>query len=284
MLPQAEKRKPPVVHDKTKPSRKLRPGDLVCGQCGEANVSSRKFCSRCGTSLATAAVVKTPWWRKLIPHRKPKTLPAGERPGQGGNKQRRRFSIGALGRPLRGALAAALVIGALLYSTFTPIRSNVNERLGALKGQVEGIISPQYDPIHPVAIVASSQANGHPPSAAFDTFKNTYWMSLPIGAFRAVPTLIVRFDQPVNLDKVQIRNGSSDNFAGTERAKTIKLLFRNTNKAYQFAVEDTPDLKNYTIHNGHKVTTVEIDFPALNSATQGSPQLALTQITFFEKQ
>jgi hypothetical protein len=35
-------------------SRRPGAGDLVCGECGETNPPARKFCRRCGTSLASA--------------------------------------------------------------------------------------------------------------------------------------------------------------------------------------------------------------------------------------
>ena len=42
---------------KTKPTRRLRPGDLICGQCGEGNPPVRRFCGRCGDSLDRKSVV-----------------------------------------------------------------------------------------------------------------------------------------------------------------------------------------------------------------------------------
>jgi len=53
-------------HGTLPPSRKLRPGDKICGDCGEGNNANRRFCSRCGASLDEAAVVRTKWWRKLL--------------------------------------------------------------------------------------------------------------------------------------------------------------------------------------------------------------------------
>jgi hypothetical protein len=63
---------------KSAPSRELQPGDLVCGSCGEANLPTRRFCSRCGNELEGAEVVKAPWWRRILPKRKPREARAVE--------------------------------------------------------------------------------------------------------------------------------------------------------------------------------------------------------------
>ena len=39
---------------KVTPSRTALPGDLACEECGEVNPPDRRFCRRCGASLASA--------------------------------------------------------------------------------------------------------------------------------------------------------------------------------------------------------------------------------------
>ena len=102
MKPQVAKKQAKVIQ-KTKPTRRLKPGDLICGECGEGNPPARKFCSRCGTSLEAAKLVKKKWWQKLIPKRKVKTLEVGERPGVGGVKGKKaRKPMGAVLRRILG--------------------------------------------------------------------------------------------------------------------------------------------------------------------------------------
>ncbi|WP_173160293.1 hypothetical protein [Phytohabitans suffuscus] len=43
---------------------------------------TRKFCHRCGDSLVSAEVVRAPWWRRLLPRRRPNTVQSGLRPGE----------------------------------------------------------------------------------------------------------------------------------------------------------------------------------------------------------
>src|SRR5690606_30342884 len=129
--PRPPKRKQP-------PSRKIQPGDLICGDCGEPNDAARKFCRRCAASLAEATVAKTPWWRRL--RRKPKAQPeAGTRPG-GRNAQSLKSRGRTAQRLLRMTLALAAVAlawTALLGPWRAPVFSWVGDRYDQVRGLVD---------------------------------------------------------------------------------------------------------------------------------------------------
>src|SRR5262249_50847192 len=149
---------------------------------------------------------KQRWWRKLIPKRKPKTLEAGARPRQAGGKSPRGFSLGETLKPLRPILAPPPVLRAILYCARAPPLTSVNNHISSAKHTVEGWITPQFDIVRGNVTTASGQTRGHPATAAFDNFKNTYWE-----ATNATPTVTLRFESPVNIDKIVVRNGASDN-------------------------------------------------------------------------
>jgi len=281
IAPQQAKRKPPVVREKTKPSHKLRPGDLICGQCGEGNPPSRKFCSRCGNNLETAKTVKTPWWRKIIPHRKPKTLDAGERPGKGGQKGVRkpfnpvRLLTSTVGKVLMIVLPLFLI--ALVF--FPSLRSKVSDWFSKEKSSIESKITPQYTQIHAFEVPkASSAIPGHPAVKAFDGFSNTYWAAQ---ASDAQPHLIVQFSQPVNIDKIILRNGASDQFDTFNRVKQLKFVFPQG--SYTVNAQDVGDPKTYTVKHGHNVARFEIDIVSQYPALEGQHQLAITELSFFQQ-
>ncbi len=69
------------------PTKEPSAGDLVCGQCGEGNEPVRKFCRRCGNSLATAVVASTAKSGKFRRERKPRVLAAGEQHDPVGHRQ-----------------------------------------------------------------------------------------------------------------------------------------------------------------------------------------------------
>jgi hypothetical protein len=281
IAPQQAKRKPPVVREKTKPSRKLKPGDLICGQCGEGNPPSRKFCSRCGNSLETAKTVKTPWWRKIIPHRKPKTLEAGARPGKGGQPGVRKgfHPVAMLKTGLGKVLAIALPIFMLLILVVPSARSWAFGGLGSLKDKISSWFSPQYEQIHAFEVPkASSAVPGHPAVKAFDGFSNTFWAAQ---AGDAQPHLIVQFSQPVSIDKIILRNGASDQFDTFNRVKQLKFVFPQG--SYTVNAQDVGDPKTYSIKHGHNVARFEIDVVSQYPALEGQHQLAITELSFFQQ-
>ncbi len=184
VLPQRVKPRVAPV-SKTKPTRRLQPGDLVCGQCGEGNPPVRKFCSRCGESLVAAEVVRTPWYRRLMFWRRgPRTLEAGSRPGREGVKGPKGAALGKQYRRLRAALAALLLFLSLLYLAAPPVKDLVDRTIGrpiiALKDTVVGWFNGLSDPfidVAPVAAVSEPNAlevKDHPASNVIDS-TDSFW-------------------------------------------------------------------------------------------------------------
>jgi hypothetical protein len=278
VTPQTARVRPPTVRPSA-PTRRLRPGDLVCGDCGEGNAAERKFCSRCGGSLATAETVRTPWYRKLLPRRRPKTLAAGERPGKAGASGRRRApSVAGLGRRLRMLVALVLLLGGLLYGMFAPFRNAVNERVGPMKQRVTAKIFGAYDPVSATEAAGTSEVRGHPATAAIDGFRNTFWQA---PGRDGQPTLVLSFARPVNLDRMLLRSGSSTAFQGQGRPKLLHLVY-STGKTADVPVKDTPDSQELKLPDGHDVTKVEIHITEIYTSLKGH-DTAITEIELFAK-
>lgn len=280
VVPQEAQQKPPQVR-RQPPSRKLRPGDLVCGECGEGNSVTRKFCSRCGTSLAEAEVVKTPWWRKLLPRSGAKVRKAGERPK--GRGRRGKTKLGAFVstsfRTIRRVVALALVIGGVAYGLFTPFRGWVNERAAEAKGTFEQIVFPQYAPVSAAeAPVASLALPDHPANMAVDGKSNTYW-GAPVGGPEI--NMVVKFDRTVHLAKIIIHNGDGAGFKESARAQKLHLVFSN-GKTADVNLEDRPDPQTLEVDNGEGVNSVEIHVLSTFKSVSGT-NLAISEIEFFEE-
>jgi hypothetical protein len=286
--PQAPQRK--VVVQRTKPTRALQPGDLVCGECGEGNPASRKFCSRCGNSLVNAVVAKVPWWKRIF-RRKPKTLEAGERPWQGGKaggkQKKKRSGFAKVIRPLRGIIAALALVGSLAYGMYSPFRNWVNGKYNTAKDKANSIIHPQFDPVLAAPGTTSNVVPGvtgfdaaHPASLAIDLAKNTYWVApAPNDALR--PELDIRLSATSNLDKAIIHDGSSDNFVGFHRAKTLTFIYDN-GQSYVVQLKDKAEPQTVTLKHGAKTTNLRIVVTDIYPSFSGS-QLAITEIELFSK-
>lgn len=281
VTPQQAQQKVPVVR-RQPPSRQLRPGDLICGDCGEGNGETRKFCSRCGCSLAEAETVRTPWWRKLLPRRGAKVRSLGDRPKRSGRAGKSKFgeAVGTTFLVLRRIVTITLLIAGIVYSVYGPFRGWVNQQAMSLKHQAEVLIFPQYVPVSPTAGVEClvDIPPDHGCGAGVDGFSNTYWASPVDGR---PPVVVLKFDRSVHLARAIIRNGANDDFQGSHRARKLHLVF-STGKTADIDMIDNPDPNQYDIPNGEGATSVEIHVVDLFRSVKGT-SLAITEIELFER-
>ncbi|WP_326948736.1 hypothetical protein OG439_08075 [Amycolatopsis sp. NBC_01307] len=274
-----EKVKQAAVITKTKPTRRLEPGDLICGECGEGNVRTRKFCSRCGTSLVTAEVAKKRWWHALRYRRSNRVLKAGQRPGRDGVKKKRGLSLLGIVKVVRVPVAIVMVLLGILYGLVMPFRQAVDSRVDAAKQSFVGLFTAQYDPVRPVQVIATSEVAGHEGTDATDGFTNTYWAA---ASTIPDPTLEVTFDHPVDLAKAIVRNGSPDNFQAQDRVRVLHVVY-STGKTEDITLTDQPDEQNVSFKNGQGITQAEIHLQTPYRAIRGT-EVRLSEIEFFVEQ
>jgi hypothetical protein len=202
---------------KSKPSRRLNPGDLVCGECGEGNPPTRKFCSRCGEPLTTAEVVKAKWYRPLLFwRREPRTLEAGARPGKKGAKGGGRGQASAVYRKVRAAVAALLLLVSLLYIVAPPVRGLVDrwvvepakERWDQAVQWFEDLTDNYVEvaPTRATAVPADAQTRDHPAGNVMDR-DNSFWAA----PFRRSdpPGVRLSFSEAQSLPVVFVTGGGS---------------------------------------------------------------------------
>jgi hypothetical protein len=280
VVPQEARKKAPQVR-KQPPSKKLQPGELVCGDCGEGNPATRKFCSRCGTSLATAEIVKTPWWRKLLPRRGAKVRKAGERSkrsGRGG-KSKLGVIVSSTFRVARRVVAIALILGGIAYGLFAPFRGWVNDQAAQAKGTFERLVFPQYVPVSAAEAPAASVAlPDHPANNAVDGASDSFW-GAPMGG--AEPNMVVKFDRTVDLARIIVHNGDGADFKATARAQKLHLVF-STGKTTDLTLQDRPDPQTLEIEDAEGVSSVEIHVVSTFKSVTGTT-LAISELEFFEE-
>jgi F5/8 type C domain len=212
---------------RAEPLTKAHPGDLICGECGDGNAPNRKFCHRCGHSLVNAAVAKWPWYRRVLPRRRgPKVLRAGTRIGHPSSSPVRRSIRGAAKFVRRTAWVVVLVAG-LLTAAYPPLRTVVLNKVGIVKQDLAHAADKTLTPVRPVSIKASTQVIGHPGSAAFDEFNNTYWAA-PWSP-NAEPSVTVDLGKPTSLVKALITNGATQQYTSTDRPSIVNFAYSNQN-------------------------------------------------------
>jgi len=258
------------------PTKRLRPGDLVCGDCGEGNDPVRKFCSRCGQSLSTATVAATPWYRRLIPHRKAKVLAAGERPKRRSGSG---FNFGAVVRWGRNIVVAAVVLGGIAYGAIPGFRDTVNSKVnGVIQNFTAKTGSPT--PVHASSVTATSSITGHEANLAVDAFSNTYWAA-PLSK-DPHPKLTVGFSPAVNIDVLLFISGNTANELSEPRPKELHIVFSN-GVSQNVTLADEATSQQFNINGATNVTGVTIQIMSVYASTSGNA-VALSDVEFFGRQ
>lgn len=281
----AQRRKPPKVQP-SKPTRTPQKGDLICGECGEANSPGRKFCSRCGASLAEAAVVKIHWWKRIF-RRRPKSAMAGERPWtakEGGKKKPKRRGLGKILAPLRRIVPIVLVVLGLVYGVYSPFRNWVNDRYNGAKDKVMSVVHPEFELVSAGPGTTSNEVTpldpAHPPLNIVDGATNTYWLTQPPSdAFK--PELDITLTEKVDLAKINVWNGASENFQAHHRPKTLLFIFDNGSQ-YEVTLKDKPEKQTVSIKNGKGVQRFKIRVTSIYNSIDGT-DVGFTEIEFLKK-
>lgn len=257
------------------PSKQLNSGDLICGQCGEGNEPVRKFCSRCGQSLATATVASTPWYRRIIPRRKPKVLAAGERPrGRGGAG----VDFGAVLRIVRNVVLVLILVGGIVYGAVPPVRDAVNSQVNTVVQSFNGTTGTPV-PLQASSVQASSAAPGHNGDRATDAYINTYWAA-PL-AQDPHPKLSVGFPQAANVTAILFISGDADNYRAEPRPKLVHIVFSNGG-SQDVTLADTNKQQTFTLSGANGITGVTIQIMSVYTSTSGNA-VSITDIEFFAK-
>jgi hypothetical protein len=260
------------------PSRELQPGDLICGDCGEGNLATRRFCSRCGAELAGAEVVKASWWRRLLPRRKPRQARAAE-PDTGVAKtgQRRKHKRTIM-PAVRRSIAVLAILGGVLYGLVPNVREYANTRFVAGRQWTEHKIFGTYVPVRAVKATSTPVNRKHPAADAVDEHWNTYWMT-PVSSARR---LTLTFQEPVELSRALIRGGIVGDLPGSQRPRTLHLVYP-TGKGQTLALKDVTDEQQFDLDSGGKVAKLEI-YVQDTYANAESRQVAISEVELYTKQ
>ena len=298
--PQATRKLAAAV-TKTKPTRRLRAGDLICGQCGEGNVLTRRFCSRCGASLLEAERVGTPWWRRLarLFQRGPRVveLPADDVTAKAGASGTRggsavhdaqlrktlagrdpRYQLRKMYRRARLVLACVIMLGGIAYGSYGPFRALIDGRVESTKSRITRAIDIHLVPVHAVTVSANLQEKGNPGFDAVDGFLNTYWLAPYSEA--DYPTLTLTFGQAVTLERMIIYSGVSENYLAHGRPSLLVLVFSN-DKSATLTPQDTPKEQILNISNAVQITSLKIEVEGIYPGTGRPSDVAISDIELF---
>ena len=282
-----------IAVTKTAPSRRLQPGDLICGACGEGNPSTRRFCSRCGASLIEAVRVRESWWRRLLrkimPRRGPKVVALGkvdysQKDGTGAPAPHLakpgldlKHKIRRTLRVVRIVVSVTVLVGGLLFAAYPPFRHAVDTRFDSFKSRVTNDIGTNLSPIHAATVTANATSDGSSPLNAADELLNTYWLAP--WSTSAQPTLTFTFTRHVTLKRMILHAGATNDFAQFGRPTQLTLKFSNGETA-TLVPQDTPQAQTLSISHADLITSVQIQVAGIDPGAGGS-DVAITEIELF---
>lgn len=234
-VPQAPRARPKPV--KQPPSRKINPGDTICGQCGEGNEPSRNYCRRCGSSLQDSPIKKSRWWQRT---KKKKTVAAGDRPGRAGRTGGTGKDLAKKGRFFRGkamsrladfkrVLAILAIFGIGVGIAIPSTRTWLTDTSSSFIRSIRNIVSPEYTniAIDPGRVSATAETPGGEARRAFDGNTLTFWAP-PDGTSR--PSVTVVFVDTSTVEHVLVHPGKQESGGKVVRPdpRPRELLFRLT--------------------------------------------------------
>ena len=279
-----------VAVTKTAPSRRMQPGDLICGTCGEGNPSTRRFCSRCGASLVTATKVKESWWRRLlrrlIPRRGPKVVKldsvstADGKDGVQATKQGvdLKFTLRRLLRTVRVVLAVVILFGGILYGVYPPFRNAINGTVENTKTHVSTDIGIDLSPIHAVGVTATASTTGFAPLNAADENLSTYWLAS--WSSTDEPTLTFTFSHHVTVKRMILHIGASNaTYIQDGRPSELRLLFSN-GESDIISPQDTSQGQTFTIDRADAISSMKVQVEGVYPGSTGS-NVAIAEIELF---
>jgi hypothetical protein len=282
---------------KQPPTRVIRPGDLVCGHCGEGNDANRSFCRRCGESLAEVVPVKQPSWFKRLFSREPKApAEAGARPMRDGGGSTG-STLGKKGRQARGKALGGLANARALLALLAVVGIGIGLVLPRPRSFIVGfpqrvvnLINPSYPVVrpNPDATLFTSETTGF---EAKNVFLNNKPPWLPLETDPA-PAVAAVFDETTNIAKVQIQPGNQldggNQFAVNPRPRDMLIqAFGEVDGApplaqKQVRLEDDPKLQTFDL-SAKDVKSVRFQIQNCYQADQNPAHCAITFLKVLKK-
>jgi hypothetical protein len=245
-------------------------------KCSEPNDPTRRFCRRCGTSLANAPIhsQKRPWYRRILgprPQAQAAGQPLGSSSQPGAPGKGRKIKPVPL---IRAGLAVIVAIGIVGVIAVPSIQGMVLGRGGAFLNDIRRLVAPELVPVYASGATASSEIEEHPGTLLIDRFKNTDWR-----APEATPSVKLTFDTAFDLAAVWVHNGAADNYTEFRRPTRLAFIFSDGSTAEIPLTDDhEPQRKDINVAGVR-----ELEIRVLAATGPANAPLALSEIEFIEK-
>lgn len=294
--PEVEYERPPALRPDPVD---LGPADLYCGSCGTGNQDERRFCRRCGASLADAhRPPRPPWWRRIFGTDRRADAAgyaAGQRPREWAKLSLTEAPDGGAGKPKRrwrfprrivlSRIALPLMALGILGMGLGPMRVAATGAVFDVYHGAKRTIAPDYVHVTPRSATATDAARNRPAAAAIDRNTTSYW-SEGRTSTGAGAVLTIVFDRPIELAKIGFHNGAAGKeypFEPRLRAVEVRYLDGGREVARkELALADKPDFQTFDLA-AKRVETATIRIVSVYAGQRGSAA-SLAEVEFLTVQ
>ena len=133
-------------------------------------------------------------------------------------------------------------------------------------------------PVRAVKATSTPVIRKYPASLAVDGHWNTHWMTPVSGARR----LTLTFPEPVELHRALIRGGIVGDLRGSQRPKTLHLVYP-TGKGQDLKLVDMTDPQEFDLDSDGKVRSLEV-YVQDTYPNAESRHVAITEIELFTEE
>ena len=285
--PSAVKQPPRPDPKVTAAEKVVNAGDLVCSQCGQGNDPARKFCRKCGNSLAAAVVAKkVPWWKKLFGGKKVRTSKeAGDREKKKQKARDASFRAQMLVVNARKVLMVLAMFGLAGSLAIPSVRvEGMRIAKGGL-GSVQEIFNPQIAPVNAVGVSASSAVPGKEANFAADLVLNSFWAEGAEGDGIG-QTISFTFAEPTDLTKVIITAGSTaepEAYLNNPRPKELHVVFDNGGSTDITLIDaEFRKSQSFNLKGAKGVSKVDISISSVYPG-RGGTETGIAEVEFKKK-
>ncbi|MEU0002526.1 hypothetical protein ABZ069_37075, partial [Streptomyces microflavus] len=282
VLPQAPQQRAARQNHRTARSNSIQPGHLICGDCGQGNTPTRRFCSRCGSELSEAEVASTPWWHRLRLRRGPRVVPLSTGTGRADTTAAPGERWQAIFTKVK--IMAGLLIGLIIlaYASYAPFRTEVDRRVAAVRGSVVGFIQSQYSPVRPAKVTATDSVKGHGPENTIDLNTASYW-ARPFDPdkqnIKENVVLDVRFDGLVSLNQLIVTPGTADAFTDHGRPRNLVVEYSNS-KSTSITLKDSAKAQKFPLPDATAITSLKITIATV-FPSEKNKDVTISEMEFF---
>jgi hypothetical protein len=265
----------------------IKEGDLVCSQCGSGNDPTRKFCRKCGNSLAKAVPAKKlPWWKKLFGGKKVRTSKdAGAKDRRRKKSQDASFKTQMVMSNLKKVLLVAMMLGLVGGNFYFPsARGEITRRLSGGVRSVQDMFNPQVVAVNSLEPTATSAVPGKEARFAGDLVVNTFWAEAAEGD-GVGETITFTFAEATDLTKVLLTVGSTDtteNYLNNPRPKKLHLVFDNGGSADLELEDEFRKAQGFNLKGAKGVTKVDIVISEVYPG-RGGTETGIAEVEFKKK-